>query len=906
VGISVKFKTRLYIGFGSVIVMLAVILFIVVGLLNNQNSQMSQLVQDRYEKIKLANVIREDVSAIEKEINNIALNPKLTVNNVTVQAIETRNMSILDSIETLKLFDHTDKALSVISELKTQSTEYKTTVDRIISNNLEGQEVEMQQRIKQGELERTILNGSIDRLVSIQEKIMDETIYESTSLYEEAVKYVIISTSIGIFLGIGMAVFIVRGINQRLNRVKTVMSNVDYEAKVFPRIEVAHKDEVGEIAMAYNEMAHALEEHESIERRYMEEIEEQNYIKTKIADFSTMSQGVLDIDELGSQYISHLTKVSGGHYGVLYIKEIIKHEETFIAQATYADTSDTFVNQVKTHIPIGKGLVGQCAKDNELILIDHAPEDYIKITSGLGETAPSSIIIVPVAFEGEVLGVLELATMSKFTRVHKILLEQAANQLGVTLNRIEKYYQVQELLEESQALNEELQTQSEELQMQQEELRTMNDELEAQYRSSEQHTKELERYKNQLEKKNQEVLLGSQYKSEFLANMSHELRTPLNSLIILSQMLYENKGGNLDPKQVEYASTIASSGNDLLRLINDILDLSKIESGKMEIHPDEVLIQDLLLTLERQFTPIAENKGIEFTVHRDDSKTPILFTDEHRLYQILKNLLSNAFKFTEVGQVNLEVGETTMTTKNQQNKEYLTFTVSDTGTGIPKEKQSIIFDAFNQVDGTTSRKHGGTGLGLSISKELSELLGGYILLDSTEGLGSTFTLYLPITEAIVSHHEVAVATDELSTMPLLVDKQDESETKNLDSALKGRKILVVDDDMRNIFALTSALESAGMNVIFAENGQESLQMLSENVEVDLILMDIMMPEMDGYEAMRKIRTMSKYTFLPIIALTAKAMKHDRQRCIDAGASDYISKPINLEQLFSILKVWLHK
>ncbi|MGG3451552.1 response regulator, partial [Domibacillus aminovorans] len=497
---------------------------------------------------------------------------------------------------------------------------------------------------------------------------------------------------------------------------------------------------------------------------------------------------------------------------------------------------------------------------------------------------------------------------------------------GTNIKSILRHMQVEKLLQESQALTEELQSQSEELQSQQEELRTVNEQLEEQYEHSEQKTKEVEKVKDILEEKAQQLTLSSQYKSEFLANMSHELRTPLNSLLILAQMLTDNVDGNLTEKQVSYAKTIYSSGNDLLHLINDILDIVKIEAGKTEVMSKDVELNNVKEFVEAQFTPVARKKNIQLHVQLASDLPEVIHTDKQRLQQILKNLLSNAFKFTEQGAVTLtiEKAEKGMFSKEQEDAFThsnigFVFSVKDTGIGIATENQDIIFDAFKQADGTISRKYGGTGLGLSISRELAHLLGGFIEVESTEGYGSTFTLYLPhyqnIARKEIAISEAEAATTHLensSTVPVVSAEypfQADDSWKQIPerkALLEGKKILVVDDDMRNVFALTTALESYQVEVIFAENGRDGIVVLQGNPDIDLVIMDIMMPEMDGFETIRMIRQTNEFQSLPIIALTAKAMKNDRKECIEAGASDYISKPVNLDQLFSIIRVWLYR
>jgi two-component system chemotaxis sensor kinase CheA len=545
------------------------------------------------------------------------------------------------------------------------------------------------------------------------------------------------------------------------------------------------------------------------------------------------------------------------------------------------------------NIKIGDGLVGQCAQDHQKVLLSDIPEDYYKIHSGLGAALPQNVLLLPIEFEGEVLAVLEFASFHKFNLFEQKLLERTTGTLGISIHSVAQQMQVKNLLDQSQTLTEELQVQSEELQLQHEELRSTNEQLEKQYRESEQKTREIEK--------------ASQFKSEFLANMSHELRTPLNSMLILAQTLAENKEGNLNQSQVEYASTIHSAGKDLLNLINDILDLSKVESGKMDIILNQVNIEDLIKGIESQFNPVAQQKGISFEMEISSNFPQNFISDKQHLLQILNNLLSNAFKFTDEGNVKLEfylASEEAIQREGLEGNSLLAFSVTDTGMGIPEEMYKTIFEAFRQVDGTMSRKYGGTGLGLSICRELAQLLGGTIKLVSEVGKGSVFTLFVPMVESRLLENDFAII-DQIA--PSLESPSEDPEISLNPVLLAGKTILIVDDDMRNVFALTSLLEAHNMNILFAENGQEALETLSAHEDdIDLVLMDIMMPDMDGYETMRAIRQDEEFNTLPIIALTAKVMKNDRHKCLEAGASDYIQKPVIAEQLLSLMRVWLYE
>ena len=940
--------------------------------------------------------------------------------------------------------------------------------------------------------------------------------------------------------------------------------------------------------------------------------EEQDWLKTNLAKISSMMQGQRDLQTVSRLIMSELTPTVSAQHGAFFLAEGTEGAED--------ETADTILRlkasygykkrkDVPTWFKVGEGLVGQCALEKQAILITEAPADYIKVTSGLGDATPVNVIVLPVLFEEQVLGVIELASLRPFSEVNQTLLDQVIETIGVVLNTIIANMRTEELLEQSQRLTQELQSQSEELQTQQEELQQTNEELQEkaelladQNRKIEIKNQEIEMARIGLEEKAQQLALSSKYKSEFLANMSHELRTPLNSLLILAKLLANNEGGNLEPKQVEYADTIHNAGSDLLSLINDILDLSKVEAGKMDVNPAEVGVHAIKDDLAASFEPVAQEKGLNFEVVIDEKAPKTITTDQQRLNQVLNNLLSNAFKFTQAGGVTIGIGladksTAFVTDRLQKASKVVSFSVTDTGVGVPTDKLRLIFEAFQQADGTTSRKYGGTGLGLSISREIARLLGGEIQVRSVDGEGSTFTLYLPLKyrpiesktrrsptavepdtfvpdptpgvehdEAlsllpdthdpsllapsevaddraelqpgdkvllgiagsakhaktmldvahsqdfkvlialrgdsgmalareyvpdailldtdlavadgmIVLHHlkrdpstrhiPVTVISDaserhhaltsgafshvskpgskkklteavkrlggflDKSVKNLLIVEDDETERMAMseligggediaittagstqeaiaaleekqfdcmvldlklpdgtgfellerlkshdrfrelpviiytgkelsreeettlrkhaetiivkdvhsparlldetalflhrveshlptekrvmieqlhtaDDVFRGKKILIVDDDVRNVFALTSVLETRSMDVIYAENGRDGIGRLKENADTDLVLMDIMMPEMDGYETMNAIRQLNEFRTLPIIALTAKAMKGDREKSISAGASDYITKPVDTDQLLSLMRVWLYK
>jgi signal transduction histidine kinase/DNA-binding response OmpR family regulator/HAMP domain-containing protein len=916
---------------------------------------------------------------------------------------------------------------------------------------------------------------------------------------------------------------------------------------------------------------------------------EQDWLKTNLAKFSRMLQGQKDLLTVGRLILSELAPVVSAQQAVFYMMDgSQKLDEPFLKLlASYAYKER---KNVDNRFKLGEGLVGQCALEKEKILLANVPSDYVQITSGLGEAKPLNIMVLPIVFEGDVKAVMELASFDRFSPTHETFLDQLTESIGIVLNTIEANMRTEDLLKQSQSLARELQSQQEELQQTNAELEDKAKLLAEQNVEVERKNKEVEQARQALEEKAKQLALTSKYKSEFLANMSHELRTPLNSLLILSDQLSKNAEGNLTGRQVEFAKTIHSSGNDLLGLINDILDLSKIESGTVVVDVGDITFRDLHDYVDRTFRHVAESKKLDFAVDMNAALPREVHTDAKRLQQILKNLLSNAFKFTDRGSVMLEVQPVT-SGWNQENqaltkaKTVIAFSVKDTGIGIPAEKQAIIFEAFQQADGSTSRKYGGTGLGLAISRELAQLLGGEIRLVSVPGGGSAFTLFLPQTyspvrperrsgetvalpqstaeaapvavdeprseqleqfgdersdigsndrvllvvendpsfarilvemahenqmKAIVTargasaislahdlsphaitldinlpdidgwrvldrlkddlatrHIPVHVITtdeererglrlgaigvltkpirnkeslddafghirqamqpgtrrlllaisseqerdrlmeliggpdvqivsaadvsavqhaladgqfdlmvlgweqpdgkpldliDELREQPALNDfpivlystnahnKKEEAHIKRLTqttvlrdvrsaerlfdavslllhrpvgamseerqsvlnglhqagAALIDKRVLVVDDDIRNIFAMTSILEPFQMHVLAAETGREAIDLLQQTTDVDVVLMDIMMPDMDGYDTIRAIRKLSKFRALPIIALTAKAMKGDREKCIEAGASDYIAKPVDTQQLLGLLRLWLHR
>ncbi len=564
------------------------------------------------------------------------------------------------------------------------------------------------------------------------------------------------------------------------------------------------------------------------------------------------------------------------------------------------------------------------------------PSDYIRINSGLGESPPLNIIVLPILFEGSVRAVIELASFAAFSATHQSLLDQLTESIGLVLNTVEATSVTEQLLEQAQTQAQELQSRQEQLHQSNEDLAEQaallaekNSEVEGKYQ-------EVEEAKRLVEEKATELSVSSKYKSEFIANMSHELRTPLNSLLVLAEQLEDNPEGNLTTRQVQYASVIRASGGDLLKLLNDILDLAKVESNTVTLEIGELALADLCESMDQVFRPVANGQGLAFTVESDDALPASIVTDPYRLRQVLKNLLSNAFKFTDSGAValRLELSHGGWSPDHEglsDASSVIAISIRDTGIGIKKELHNTMFEAFAQADGSTARQHGGTGLGLSISRDLVRLLGGEITLASEPGHGSTFTVYLPLVHrdthaavvpltvspsaprtvvdqgtavAVASRAELSVA-GEVQTPVVELDGTERASRDDgfYQRSAAGTTVLIVDDDFRNIFALTALLERARVHVIAADGGTAALAILDQRCDIDMVLMDIMMPVMNGYEAMAAIRRRPEWRELPIIAVTGKVVGGERERCIAAGASDYIPKPVDTTELMAALGEW---
>jgi signal transduction histidine kinase/HAMP domain-containing protein/ActR/RegA family two-component response regulator len=678
-----------------------------------------------------------------------------------------------------------------------------------------------------------------------------------------------------------------------ISEVATAVTEGDLTRQV--RVEAS--GEVAVLKDKLNEMIRNL-------RETTEQNVKQDWLKTHRERFTRMLQGQRDLAEASSMILSELAPLVSAQHAVFYLMSRPADGSApaleMLAAYGYEER-----RQLSTSFALGEGLVGQCAKEKKRILVTEVPGDYVRVSSGLGAAPPLNIIVLPVLFEGHVRAVVELASFSHFSEIHQAFLDQLPESIGLVLNTIEANTVTENLLEQSQS-------QADELRSQQEELRETNEDLERQAAllatqnvEAERRNQEVAQSKELVEEKAGQLAMSSKYKSEFIANMSHELRTPLNSLLILAEQLEDNPGDTMTAKQVEYASVIRSSGNDLLQLLNSILDLAKTESGTVRVEMADVSLAELRTTLLREFDPVAEGQGLDYAVNIEAGSPDSIVTDPHRLRQILKNLLANAFRFTEHGDVRVDVS----VPENGWDRELeslsnaegvIALAVSDTGIGIADEDRHRVFEAFAQGDGTTARQYGGTGLGLSISRELAGLLGGELRLTNAPDRSSIFTLYLPL-----GRPPIAVAPSSTPRAAVSVASGNGTSRQSIDDRpMHGAKVLIVDDDYRNVFALTALLERAHAEVIGVESGPEGLAALEQTPDIDMVLMDIMMPVMDGYATIRAIRAREQFESLPIIAVTGKVVGGERERCLEAGANDYITKPVDTAELISSVGKWL--
>jgi signal transduction histidine kinase/HAMP domain-containing protein/ActR/RegA family two-component response regulator len=697
-------------------------------------------------------------------------------------------------------------------------------------------------------------------------------------------------------------------------------------------ITVEAQGEVAELKDNINSMVRSL-------RETTKAYQDQDWLQSNLARIAGRMQGHRDLRIVAELIMDDLVPLVGGQHGTFFLTENDGGETRLRLLAGYGLRADI---EAPSQFRLGQSLIGQVARTRKPIVVTDLPADYVKISSGLGEAAPVNLMILPIVFEDQVLGVIETGSFSRFTQVHQDFTEQLMETIGVIVNTILANSRTDALLAESQRLAEELQARTRELQVRQDELQSSNAELAdkaAQLARQNQDIEikniEIEQARQELEERARQLDLASRYKSQFLANMSHELRTPLNSLLILARLLAHNPEQNLTPKQVEYANVIHSSGADLLQLINDILDLSRVEAGKMELHPERFALGTLMNDLQAIFGPLTAEKGLELVVAPPANGVPAeLLTDRQRLRQILHNLLSNAVKFTEHGRVELRIAAAGP--QADSGEPFVAFSVTDTGIGISEQNLELIFGAFQQGDGTTSRRYGGTGLGLAICRELAAQLGGRITARSAPAEGSTFTLYLPVShpwapdeEAAAEEKEWAVPRPDAepgqgagttvpgpaeTTAAEPAEPGGKARTEAAAAApdageggyenLRDKKVLVVDDDVRNAFAISSILELYGMTALHAPDGLTGVDMLVADREIDIVLMDVMMPELDGYATIGRIRGIRELDGLPVIAVTARAMHGDRDKSLAAGANDYVTKPVDTEELLSCMERWI--
>ena len=911
-GIHFNIHTKIIAGYLFILICLVVSLLIVMNRMSDLQEEVDFVSQHDIEVHNLVNQIQKNVLDMETGMRGFVI----TGNEEYLEPYQIASRNWLDNFNKLhSLLANNGAQQRNLEEMKplimnwiTSSAEYavnqkrennQTALDDFFNHN-KGKKMTDELRAHFD----TLLESQINLTNKRVEKLNQDNANLKITLYGIILVVTMITLATAIFLSNS----IVKTIKQVVRTITSVTDSRETEVDLSTRIEVNTYDETRELADAMNEL--------------LSNLEKQNWIQKSMAEISTMYQGMTDLTELTHAFITKLAPMFEAVYGVVYLRRNQGSEVRYVKEAGYA-----IVGEAGAHASfrLGEGLIGQAALDKRIFLIDQLPEEHFKVTSGLGDSSPRNLLIAPILVDGRVEAVVEFAAFQPFMSQHLTLLDLLQDKFGSAITNVAGRMEVERLLGESQVLteelqaqSEELQAQSEELQMQQEQLRITNEYLEEQRQFAEQRAFELNKAKDELEVYSRKLQMSSQYKTDFLANMSHELRTPLNSILILSQMLMENDG-DMDMSEVKESSRVVyTAGSDLLRLIDDILDLSKIEAGKIEILSDEVNVTEIPQIMKSMFEPVAAKKKLAFDVVTAANVPDVITTDGQRLQQIWKNLLSNAFKFTEQGSVTVRIERAELEKVQEllpeldEEEMVLAISVSDTGIGIAEEKQQIIFNAFQQVDGTTNRQYGGTGLGLSICREFTRLLGGAITVQSELNKGSTFTLYIPGRLEAAEYHlldqlawnEAAVSVSMEDKVPVIEETEVvEAEVSN-DQLLKGKKVLLVEDDRRNVFALVTALEKKGVKVQVAENGERAIEFLQKQADFDLVFMDIMMPVMGGYEAMKIIRHDMKMDRLPIIALTAKAMKGERDKCMEAGASDYIMKPLNMNQLFSLMRVWL--
>ena len=680
---------------------------------------------------------------------------------------------------------------------------------------------------------------------------------------------------------------------QMIEYLKTILKQADAISKDDFSNAIEAKSKNDELSLALITMTEKLRD-SSVQNK------NEIYFSEGIGKFSDNLSGIDDLTELSRKAITVASRYIDASSGVMYNYNKEREELSLIASFAYV-TRDNLSNSFK----LGEGIVGQVALEREAILIRNIKDDDYVVQSGTTTSKPKEVYAVALIHEGELYGVMEFMSYDGFTTIHKNYLSKISSICASTLHTTNQNVQIKVLLEKSQEAFEELQTQSEELQETNVQMEEQQQQLTSQSHELQVKNETLEQAKLEIDKRAEELEKASKYKSEFLANMSHELRTPLNSIILLSKLLTNNQNNTLSPKDIEKSAVIHKAGNDLLFLINDILDLSKIESGKMELVYEDINTKDIVKDMNDLFSALAQEKNIEFKIK--DKFNSTFSTDINKLEQVIKNLLSNAFKFTKDGSIEINI---------DSKDDILEIIVKDSGIGIPTNKLETIFEAFKQVDGSISREFGGTGLGLSISKNIVDILGGKISVESVLGEGTSFIITLPLSAntkidkksvEVVQNIDIKVpqkSENEEEIKSIIDTEDDEFEDEDDNYLLSGKNILIVDDDSRNIFTLTSTLESMDAEVYSAFNGKEAIELLESSEKIDLILMDVMMPIMDGLTAIESIKQNDRFKNIPIIAITAKTMKEDKQKCLDAGANDYLQKPLHHGVFTSMLKAWI--
>jgi two-component system, chemotaxis family, sensor kinase CheA len=917
-GLHFNIHTKIIAGYLFILICLVLSLLIVMNRMSAMQQEVDFVSQHDIEVHNLANQIQKNVLDMETGMRGFVI----TGNEEYLEPYNTASRNWLDNFNKLHSLlasngtqqRNLEEIKPLIQNWATNSAEY--VVDQKKINNLAAMDEYFNDNKgkKMTDELRAHFESFLENQKNLTSKRVEQLNQDNNNLKITLYGLIIVVTLITIATAIFLSNSIVKTIKQVVRTIRSVTDSKETEVDLSTRIEVSTHDETQELAEAMNEL--------------LSNLEKQNWVQKGVAEISTMYQGMTDLTELTHAFISKITPMLDAVYGVVYLRKNQGSEVRYVKEAGYALVSE---EEAAASFRLGEGLIGQAAMDKRIFLIDNLPEEHFKAASGLGESSPRNLLVAPILVDGRVEAVVEFAAFQPFIAQHLTLLDLLQDKFGSAITNVAGRMEVERLLGESQVLteelqaqSEELQAQSEELQMQQEQLRITNEYLEEQKQYAEQRAFELKKAKDELEEYSRKLQLSSQYKTDFLANMSHELRTPLNSILILSQMLMENDEEMDNSEVKESSQVIFTAGSDLLRLIDDILDLSKIEAGKIEILTDEVNITEIPQMMKNMFNPVAAKKNLTFEVHTAANVPAVITTDGQRLQQIWKNLLSNAFKFTEQGSVTVNIAHACWEKVEEllpgldEDEIVLAISVSDTGIGIAKEKQEIIFNAFQQVDGTTNRQFGGTGLGLSICREFTRLLGGAITVESEPEKGSTFTLYIPgrleaaeyaLQLEQLALNEAAVSVSEIEELPTVNEEPEtveemEAEASEDDQLFKGKKVLLAEDDRRNVFALVTALEKKGVKVQVVENGKSAIEFLQKQADFDLVFMDIMMPVMGGYEAMKVIRQDLGMERLPIIALTAKAMKGERDKCMEAGASDYIMKPLNINQLFSLMRVWL--